>query len=289
MSDLLLFNTGKNVYEKHDPALDALNNYDEEDEDGGASGEARRTDSDADMLSDAPMSVIDGDSLPMVGVNEIGFKPTLGPVPELQLPSDLPELSMAADISWSGDDDLGSTGNIAPSAMAEALPDLDMGPSTSNGGPAADESLQKGTLPTDTAGHVQETNQGPAGDQASLPPPPPPPPLPPPPPPPPASASTSASRDGGDVPLPAPPGQGTDREALLDQIRNPGSVLKKVSKPEDSEGDGAGAPVESRPPAPMDPHSALMNAVLSKKTLRKVRTMCLRVCIALGQLRPRCN
>ena len=89
--------------------------------------------------------------------------------------------------------------------------------------------------------------------------------------------------------MPAPPGQGNDREALLDQIRNPGSVLKKVSKPEDSEGDGAGAPVESRPPAPMDPHSALMNAVLSKKTLRKVRTMCLCVCIALGQLRPRCN
>ena len=37
-----------------------------------------------------------------LGVEEYGFRPTLGEVPSFRLPSTLPNLPMVADISWSG-------------------------------------------------------------------------------------------------------------------------------------------------------------------------------------------
>ena len=254
VADLLLFNTNTNVYRKHDTALDALGDGgDDDDFDGSARRGVATGDDDMASLSDAPTSVMEGDTLPIVGINEIGFRPTLGPVPELSLPSELPELSRAAnDISWTGGDDVGDIANIAPSAMAEALPDLDFGPTPGVGA-------------TDTAG--AGSGQGGTGDQSGMPPPVPPPPpteagaLPPPPPPPPPSAAPDSS-------TPPPPVVDTGRSALLEQIRNPGAVLRKVKRDDDAhEDDTASPPRTAAAPAgpPTDPHSALMAAVLSRK------------------------
>ena len=275
VSDLLLFNTDINVYRSHDTTIDSLNNKIDDEDDDYKHGFK----DDTMILSDAPISVTDGDSLPIVALNEIGFKPTLGPVPELQLPSELPELSMAANISWGGDAENPEMATIAPSAMAEALPDLDF-----------------------SVGNADESGEESSKERLSGTPPPPPPPLlppaaPPPPPPPPPHADvpvagqphtqstlpeTPAKAPQAETSTPSPPlpAPSTDsgRSALLEQIRNPGMTLRKVivnstdldNADTDDNGTSGGGSEQARPTSsPLDPHSALMAAVLSKNTLKK--------------------
>ena len=280
VSDLLLFNTNINMYRSHDATVDSLNNDSVDDDDKYIHDYKE----DEIILSDAPISVTDGDSLPIVAVNEIGFKPTLGPVPELQLPSELPELSMAADISWKDDSNNAQMTTIAPSAMAEALPDLDFSVGSVN----------------DSHGHSDDP-----GRENMAPPPPPQPPQPPPlpatiPPPPPnplpsiqpqqtppigsssqADSSQTLSTSSG---TPSPPIQ-SGRAALLDEIRNPGMCLRKVETTEDDSTESSRSQTVSSEAAPPDPHSALMAAVLSKKNvLRKVRACHVYMCLLIEDI-----
>eukprot|EP00308_Calcidiscus_leptoporus_P025297 CAMPEP_0119368644 /NCGR_PEP_ID=MMETSP1334-20130426/15273_1 /TAXON_ID=127549 /ORGANISM="Calcidiscus leptoporus, Strain RCC1130" /LENGTH=320 /DNA_ID=CAMNT_0007385329 /DNA_START=74 /DNA_END=1032 /DNA_ORIENTATION=+ len=105
LSELLLFNSTQNVYSDY-RVVDNL------------SGEEAPRVSDAPTedtaLHEAPETVRFGDELPEVERIEYSYKPVLGDVPELDLPSMLPSLAHVADLNWTAQD----LPSIAPSQLA---------------------------------------------------------------------------------------------------------------------------------------------------------------------------
>ena len=272
-SQLLLFGASASPYSADSDTLGAAAlglADDAEDADRAADAAKRQRQRDAVLMSEAPTSINEGArseasfALNLDAAYE--YKPTLGPVPELNLPSVLPMLDgVSEDVSWGLDGfAVADLPSIAPSAgiSADALPDIDfVAPSPVPGSPA------------------------PAASNTSAPPPPPPP-LPPPssgapPPPPPPAPPPPPSSGAPPPPPPAPPspsapaaaaaargGGGGDggRNALLDAIRNPGNAsrLKKA----------ADAPP---PPPPTNKgvsaensRDALLAAIRDKPNLRSV-------------------
>jgi len=176
-SSVLLFNTPYNVYADH-------TSYD------NLSGEAaprRDTQAVTVELADAPQTVLFGDELPEVERIEYSYKPVLGAVPELDVPTMLPNLSNVANLSWTALD--------LPSIAPSTLPTL--------GAAAADPAVAS-SLPslTPTATAPPPPPPPPNSASGAPPPPPPPPPIangaPPPPPPPPIA-------NGAPPPPPPPP------------------------------------------------------------------------------------
>jgi WAS family protein 1 len=108
-----LFNTPENPYKKY-ISLDNLS---------GKEARASKKDDDKkeSKLADAPKTFLEGDVLPAISTIDYGYKPVLGEVPELHLPSVLPNLPNIADISWSVQSGITS---IAPSFITPDLPSL---------------------------------------------------------------------------------------------------------------------------------------------------------------------
>ncbi|ELR14860.1 WH2 motif domain containing protein [Acanthamoeba castellanii str. Neff] len=204
ISSLLLFNTQDNPYKKY-VSLDNL-----------AGKEVAAPVQDKKSLADAP-TTLGTDDLPHVGLVEYGYKPVLGDVPEFNLPSVLPDLTMVADINWNSAD-LPEFAPIAPSTknVMVDLPDVTPGP---DDGAAPDLDVPDVPL-IDAGGGMPPPPPPPMGNISAPPPPPPPagagaPPPPPPPagnipPPPPANVPSFDE---------APSGGGDARSSLLDDIR----------------------------------------------------------------------
>eukprot|EP01113_Clastostelium_recurvatum_P051430 TRINITY_DN99_c0_g1_i1.p1 TRINITY_DN99_c0_g1~~TRINITY_DN99_c0_g1_i1.p1 ORF type:complete len:498 (+),score=156.50 TRINITY_DN99_c0_g1_i1:71-1564(+) len=166
VSSLLLFNSRDNPYRVYSGNLDTLAELAE----SKNAGLRERTPA-KPLLGEAPASVTLGDSLALPGVVELGYKPVMSEVPELNLPTSLPNLSNVADIAWSVGLDLPDVQGIAPS---QALPLPNFGEAS-----AAAPSVTTAPLPD------LPTSAPPSGGPPPPPPPPPPAGAPPPPPPPP--------------------------------------------------------------------------------------------------------
>ena len=142
MGDLLLFNTEHNVYADWRP-IDNLSGDDvaveRDDDDDGAVA-----------LHDAPDTVRFGDQMPEMERIEYSYKPQLGDVPSLDVPSMLPNLPNVADLAWSAAD----LPSIAPSQMTSpggallALPEVaptdGAAPPTADGGGLAPPPIAPG-------------------------------------------------------------------------------------------------------------------------------------------------
>jgi len=72
-------------------------------------------------LVEAPKTFTEGDKLPALATIEYGYKPSLGEVPELNLPSVLPNLPNVADLNWF----MEGVASIAPSFPTSELPSVD--------------------------------------------------------------------------------------------------------------------------------------------------------------------
>uniref|UniRef100_A0A8C2WCC2 WAS protein family homolog 1 n=1 Tax=Cyclopterus lumpus TaxID=8103 RepID=A0A8C2WCC2_CYCLU len=213
VSSLLLFNTTENLYKKY-VFLDPL---------AGAVTKTHRTleTEKEEKPFDAPLSITKREQLDRQTAESYFYVPDLGQVPEIDVPSYLPDLpGIADDLSYSAD--LGP--GFAPSGPTHNIPDL---PSF------AEEDFSSLSLPGFQL-------------QSSVPPPPPPPPPPepvlapafpagappppPPPPPPPVDSPREVSRAPGSGPV---SGASTDvfvpsdgRANLLESIRNAGGIGK---------------------------------------------------------------
>ena len=84
VSSLLLFNTNHNPYKKYQ-SLDNLE----------STNRKTREKEDKEVIADAPTTVKDGDSMPLHSQESVAYRPVLGQVPQIDLPSALP-LSMVA-------------------------------------------------------------------------------------------------------------------------------------------------------------------------------------------------
>ncbi|KAM4733894.1 WASH complex subunit 1 [Anableps anableps] len=211
VSSLLLFNTTENLYKKY-VFLDPL---------AGAVTKTHQTleTEKEEKPFDAPLSITKREQLERQTAESYFYVPDLGQVPEIDVPSYLPDLpGIADDLSYSAD--LGP--GFAPSGPNLNIPEL---PSFS------EESVAPGT-----------------GLQNNLPPPPPPPPPPPsepalpptvpagapPPPPPPPPPTTESPTEATSTPSSGPvsgapsevvqPSDG--RASLLESIRNAGGIGK---------------------------------------------------------------
>ncbi|NXB64530.1 WASH1 protein, partial [Struthidea cinerea] len=213
LSSLLLFNTTENLYKKYvflDPLAGAVTK----------THVALETETE-EKLFDAPLSITKRGQLDRQVAENYFYVPDLGQVPEIDVPSYLPDLpGIAADLMYSAD--LGP--GIAPSAPSSAIPELP-------------------TFNTESVEPLQPDLQ----DAELLPPPPPPPPpLPPvmptlvPPPPPlpqptaPSEPAQTASEESSNT-VPAALVQGapkevvnpsTGRASLLESIRQAGGIGK---------------------------------------------------------------
>ncbi|XP_043943550.1 WASH complex subunit 1 [Protopterus annectens] len=216
VSSLLLFNTTENLYKKY-VFLDPL---------AGAVTKTHTTlETEKDQKPfDAPLSITKRDQLERQTTENYFYVPNLGDVPEIDVPSYLPDLpGIADDLMYSAD--LGP--GIAPSVPASSIPELpafSIEPSEPNG-----PGIQNGEI--------------------MPPPPPPPPPVPPvlpppgpaitmtaaPPPPPPPVALPLPSGSMGDTRQSTGPIQGapqdvaqpsTGRASLLESIRQAGGIGK---------------------------------------------------------------
>jgi WAS protein family homolog 1 len=244
VSSLLLFNTMDNPYKVY-VTLDNLEGVDFVDDGRDAAAE----------LTEAPKTVAEGDALPELGKIEYGYRPTLGAVPTFDLPDQLPDLAMVAELAYDAPD----LPDIAPSAESNlpALPDVD---------PAANDPLPP-SIGDDAPMSLDPTSV----DDA------------PPPPPPPASvvaaappAATPPAATGGAPPPPppgvpppptaappssaAPPPAAGERGGLLADIRK-GRKLKsaKVARAPSKKAEEAAAKAPSS--NPMDIMSALALAL----------------------------
>eukprot|EP01111_Echinosteliopsis_oligospora_P006493 TRINITY_DN2065_c2_g1_i1.p1 TRINITY_DN2065_c2_g1~~TRINITY_DN2065_c2_g1_i1.p1 ORF type:complete len:451 (+),score=207.45 TRINITY_DN2065_c2_g1_i1:90-1442(+) len=210
VSSLLLFNTRENPYKKFS-SVDNL---------AGKDAEAKKVDK--KKLTDAPDSVLKGDSLNLPGMMEYGYKPVLGDVPTLQFPDVLPNLPNVADITWSVN--LPDVGGIAPSQNV-VLPSFDTSLPSLDAPTSAPASISAPPPPPSSGAPP------PPPPPMNAPPPPPPPPGPPPPPlapvksslppPPPTLEDSNATEDSGDT-----------RNDLLAAIRK-GKTLNKVNVEEE--------------------------------------------------------
>ncbi|XP_068458602.1 WASH complex subunit 1 isoform X2 [Clinocottus analis] len=210
VSSLLLFNTTENLYKKYvflDPLAGAVIK----------THTTLETEKEAKPF-DAPLSITKREQLERQTAESYFYVPDLGQVPEIDVPSYLPDLpGIADDLSYSAD--LGP--GFAPSGPTHNIPDL---PS-----------------------FTEESDAHGFQFQSSVPPPPPPPPPPPeptlapaipagapppppPPPPPPVDSPTEVSRAPSSGPRPGPstkvvePSDG--RANLLESIRNAGGIGK---------------------------------------------------------------
>jgi hypothetical protein len=200
-------------------------------------------------IASAPSTLLSGDVLPDINQLDLSFKPQLGEMATLSLPSNLP-LDFVADIQFSA-----MLPSIAPSTFSK--PDF--------------------SLPQITAGTSvpppPPPPAGPTGNFAAAPPPPPPPPPPPgpmptqqqqgppppPPPPPPSAPLQQAPTDASGPPPPPPPPPIGGMNSLLDAIRNVDktSVLKAVDESEST-------------PAPATGRGGMLDAIKGGVKLKKV-------------------
>jgi WAS family protein 1 len=135
VASLLLFNSNQTPYKAY-VTLDNL-----------AGRDVKDKDKEEFKLASAPDSVTLGDGLQQFGMVDFGFNPQLGPVPELNLPTFLPDLPGIADINWSNDQL--ALPSIAPSQMLAALPSL---PTVDILPTMPDASAPASAPPTETAG-----------------------------------------------------------------------------------------------------------------------------------------
>ncbi|XP_015208708.1 WASH complex subunit 1 [Lepisosteus oculatus] len=219
VSSLLLFNTTENLYKKY-VFLDPL---------AGAVTKTHTTleTEKEEKPFDAPLSITKREQLERQTAENYFYVPDLGQVPEIDVPSYLPDLpGIADDLTYSAD--LGP--GIAPSGSATAIPELPT----------------FGTEPGELSGSDLQFRV-----EVPPPPPPPPPPIeasiqntaippgappaPPPPPPPPPTLPTPVSGDLGGHPASTGPLQGAPTEvvrpsdgraSLLESIRKAGGIGK---------------------------------------------------------------
>ena len=249
IGSILLFNSSINPYKNY-VAEDNL----------VSTGRAKIVEeSDKAKIASAPSSLLSGEALPDINALDLTFKPQLGELASLALPTNLP-LDFVADIQFSA-----MLPSIAPSTFSKAdfsLPQITMG---NNPNPP----------PPPNPSQVNNTSMNLNTSNSAPPPPPPPPPppnpnpnpsqsisqppsqtnvnFPPPPPPPPPTSSVSQSNPQTDIPNPvpnsAPPppppvAAPPARSSLLDAIRKvDSSTLKAVeptAKEESSSGGGRG-------------------------------------------------
>ncbi len=279
VGSLLLFNSAVNPYKNY-TTLDNL----------VSSGRGAKDDvTIMKGLASAPATMLNGDLLPDIHGLDLTFKPEMGQMASLALPSNLP-LDFLADINYEG----AALPSIAPSA-AKANFTL---PQITDGGykpsPSATQPNNAGLPPPSPAAAVQTTSAAQV-TPASRPPPPPPPNAPPPPPPPPAVTLAPQAKPAAPVPAPmdptpprppppAPPAavakreeesdddddespQGGSRGGLLDAIK--GMSVNKLRKATEREVKTKKAEVASnKPMSMMDDLQARMqrrNSALSGK------------------------
>ena len=188
ISSLLLFNSGENPYKKYH-SLDNL----------AVSTKASKIkeENKKGKLAEAPKTFTEQDLLPSVGTIEYGYRPTLGEVPELHLPSVLPNLPNVADISWSLNLDLPSIAPSNPHMNSSTTMDL---PSIDAPTPPPPTAISTSTSTSNNSNYNATAN---ANNGPPPPPPPssggpPPPPGPPPPGPPPPKAAPVPSSNEND-------------------------------------------------------------------------------------------
>ncbi|XP_041853279.1 WASH complex subunit 1 isoform X2 [Melanotaenia boesemani] len=210
VSSLLLFNTTENLYKKY-VFLDPL---------AGAVTKTHTTleTEKEEKPFDAPLSITKREQLERQTAESYFYVPDLGQVPEIDVPSYLPDLpGIADDLSYSAD--LGP--GFAPSGPTHNIPEL---PSFSEESSASETQLQPNSPPPPP------------------PPPPPPepalipaapagaPPPPPPPPPPPAQSFTEVAQAPSSGPVAGAPSEvvqpSDGRASLLESIRNAGGIGK---------------------------------------------------------------
>ena len=131
LNECLLFNSDVNPYVEYalvDNLMDGEDDGGRGDEDGEDEGtrEGGEYEDDWKNLAEAPKSMQNAlyDSMQ---ATQFGFRPTMGAMPSLDLPTSLPSLRYAADISWSGATKTAAP--IAPSSTATPLPDVVVTPS----------------------------------------------------------------------------------------------------------------------------------------------------------------
>ncbi|XP_028287265.1 WASH complex subunit 1 isoform X3 [Parambassis ranga] len=191
VSSLLLFNTTENLYKKY-VFLDPL---------AGAVTKTHTTleTEKEEKPFDAPLSITKREQLERQTAESYFYVPDLGQVPEIDVPSYLPDLpGIADDLSYSAD--LGP--GFAPSGPTHNIPELPSFSEESN-------ALEPALSPIIPAGA---------------------PPPPPPPPPPPAESPTEASRAPSSGPVSGAPSEvvqpSDGRASLLESIRNAGGIGK---------------------------------------------------------------
>ena len=131
LNECLLFNSDVNPYVEY-ALVDNLMDGEDDGDWGGEDGEDEGTreggeyEDDWKNLAEAPKSMQNAlyDSMQ---ATQFGFRPTMGAMPSLDLPTSLPSLRYAADISWSGATKVAAP--IAPSSTATRLPDVVVTPS----------------------------------------------------------------------------------------------------------------------------------------------------------------
>ncbi|XP_033997745.1 WASH complex subunit 1 [Trematomus bernacchii] len=214
VSSLLLFNTTENLYKKYvflDPLAGAVTK----------THTTLETEKEAKPF-DAPLSITEGQQLERQTAESYFYMPDLGQVPEIDVPSYLPDLpGIADDLSYSAD--LGP--GFAPSGPTQNIPDL---PSFSDESDAHGFHLQPNVPPPPPPPPPPEPALAPAIPTGAPPPPPPPPPLPPPPVDSPTEASRTPSSAAG--PVAGTPSKVVEppdgRANLLESIRNAGGIGK---------------------------------------------------------------
>ncbi|XP_049928611.1 WASH complex subunit 1 [Epinephelus moara] len=212
VSSLLLFNTTENLYKKY-VFLDPL---------AGAVTKTHTTleTEKEEKPFDAPLSITKREQLERQTAESYFYVPDLGQVPEIDVPSYLPDLpGIADDLSYSAD--LGP--GFAPSGPTHNIPDLPSFAEESN-----------------AQGFQHQSNAAPLPPPPPPPPPPEPaltptipagaPPPPPPPPPPPVDGPTEVSRASSSGPVSGAPSEVVEpsdgRASLLESIRNAGGIGK---------------------------------------------------------------
>uniref|UniRef100_A0A4W5MGI0 WAS protein family homolog 1 n=1 Tax=Hucho hucho TaxID=62062 RepID=A0A4W5MGI0_9TELE len=210
VSSLLLFNTTENLYKKY-VFLDPL---------AGAVTKTHTTleTEKKDKPFDAPLSITKREQLERQTAESYFYVPDLGQVPEIDVPSYLPDLpGIADDLSYS--QDLGP--GIAPSGPTHTFPEL---PSFSGEDMPVTGSQFQVAVP------LPPPPPPPPPEPTHIPTPPPGlPPPPPPPPPPPANSPADASRTQSTAPVVGAPSEvveSNSRASLLESIRNAGGIGK---------------------------------------------------------------
>ncbi len=199
VSSLLLFNSNENPYKAY-KMLDNLS---------GSALKLRERAVEDKTLTAAPGTVQGGLLLPSYGAEGVGYVPAARAIPEVSVPSVLPGLTNVATDAMFG----GASESIAPSALAQILPDMNAsvpagpgdGGSATLPGPPSSASVAAPPPPPPSAAVASSVAAPPPPPQSVAVPPPPPPPLgmaaaaaPSPPPPPPSF--------GAAPPPPPPPG-----------------------------------------------------------------------------------